>query len=257
VEISPDNLYTAVVGRHSSGIFIYEIKTGNTKFRYDEVWPISISYRFDGQRLVSASRNGIITVFDTTKGEEIMTFIIPPRNEHDKTNKVSYSPDGNKIIVSSVNQISIWDANNGIELKTLTEQDALVLDAYASFSQDGTKIIMSYWIFSGREGARYRYIGKIRIYDATHYVLLYSYDLGDETSDRSRASFVVNSNYIIILYYRVRVRDGVVVAVMNYTDGNIINTYTFNFYTLWAIGPDGRSVCYSERKNDINILRIN
>jgi hypothetical protein len=248
MEFSPDNLYIAVSeeswGR-TNDIIIYEVKTGKIIFRLphrtrrDDI--ISISYRFDGKRLVSARQYGLITIWDTINGVEIMTLNSPDS----AARKVSYSPDGNKILLSSLHYLRIWDADEGKELKTLPEPDVGAWEANASYSQDGTKIVMSYW--------RIPNAGKIRIYDANNYNLLYFHDLRNEIRYRSSASFVLNSNYIIICYSD---RNNKIVTIMNYTDGHIINTYTFGAYTPVAISPDGRNFCYSENRKDISILGI-
>jgi WD40 repeat protein len=243
-------LYIAVsedpLGR-TNDIIIYEIKTGNIMFRLihnkrDAI--SSISYRFDGQRLVSATIEGIITIWDTTNEIEIMTFNTPSR----WIKKVSYSPDGNKIMADSLHQIKIWDANDRTELITFPpEQDIFVLIPYASFSQDGTKIVTV-----GYEGLNR---GKVRIHDSNIYNMLYSYDIGNGMMFISNASFVLNSDYIIICYSEIE-RVNQIVTIMNYNDGNIINTFTYNLYPLVAISPDGRNICYSDNRKDISILRI-
>jgi WD40 repeat protein len=241
MEFSPDNLYLAVSENSwgsTNDIRIYEINTGNIIFRLpagghqDDI--ISISYRFDGQRLVAATEYGFITIWDTINGIKIMTL-----NSLDRSaSKVSYSPNGNKILLSSRHHLRIWDANKGKVLKTL---DIEGWEAHASYSQDGTKIVVSYWRLPPNAG-------RIRIYGTGNYDVLYFHDLGNEIRYRSNVSFVLNSNYIIIYYDS---SSNKTVTIMNYTDGNIINTYTFDLYTPVAVSPDGRSFCYSENLKDI------
>jgi WD40 repeat protein len=248
MEFSPDNLYIALSPINEGGshdIFIYEIETGNIKFKliHNNVSEISsISYRFDGQRLVSAA-NGIIKIWDTINGIEVMTLEAP----RGWVNNVSYSPDGNKILASSMPHIRIWDANDGTEIKILHERDTFYTEACASYSQDGIKIGMCYW--KGTTTG-----GEIRIYDSDNYNLLYSYDIGNGKMFLYNASFVFNGNYIITSYSDRSNYE--TVNIINYTDGNIINTFTFDLNSRVAISPDGRSICYSDDKKNISILRI-
>jgi len=82
MEFSPDNLYIALnTVEEGAGwpqeILIFEIETGNIVFKLTDSDRHggeikSISYRFDGQRLVSGAgyADGIITIWDTIKGIE-------------------------------------------------------------------------------------------------------------------------------------------------------------------------------------------
>jgi WD40 repeat protein len=255
MEFSPDNLYIALSPINEGGsadIFIYEIETGNIKFKliHDNGGEIdSISYRFDGQRLVSAT-GGIIKIWDTTNGIEIMTLEAPRGG----VNNVSYSPDGSKILLSYMQHVRILDANNETEIKVLHEQYTFFSEAYASYSQDGTKIVMCNWKGSFKEGERTITGGEIRIYDSDNYDLLYSYDIGNERMFRINASFIFNSNYVITTYSDRSNYD--IAVIINYTDGNIVNTFNFDLPLRMAISPDGRTICYSDDKKNINILRI-
>ena len=128
----------------------------------------------DGKRIVSASRDKTVKVWDAESGQETLTLkghtdgvlsvgFSPDgkrivSGSHDKTVKVwdaqtgqemltivrghsdpvrsvSFSPDGNRIVSGSYSEVKVWDAASG--------QEPLTLDgsSYASFSPDGKRII--------------------------------------------------------------------------------------------------------------------
>jgi WD40 repeat protein len=259
MEFSPDNLYIALSTiEEGSGwpqeILLFEVKTGNMVFKLTDSNRHggeikSISYRFDGQRLVSGAgyTDGIITMWDTIKGIEIMKF---NNNHRECIYNILYSPDGDKIISASTQNIKIWDANNGMELKTLYEKndtDLILIETNVIYSQDNTKILASW---GKREG------GIIKIYDSDNYDLLYSYNIVAESiAFVTEISFVINSNFVIICY-RERNDSGYFnkVDIIDYTDGTLKNS--FKLPVPVAISPDGRSICYSENKTDIKILKV-
>jgi WD40 repeat protein len=117
LEFSPDGLYIALFnvlesdGRNPQTIFIIEIETGMiiSKLVNSDINTTitSISYRFDGKRLVSGSSNGLITIWDPINRIETMKINAPREWIYD----ISYSKDGNKIISASIKNIKIWDAN--------------------------------------------------------------------------------------------------------------------------------------------------
>jgi WD40 repeat protein len=244
MEFSPDNLYIALFQSFGNGFIIYEIKKGNVTF-FSLRGINSISYRFDGQRIVSASNYGIIKIWDTMSGIEIMELNI----EGGVCLKVSYSPDGNKIIAASMKHTEIWDANNGTKLETLPTSTWLV-EPYVSYSQDGTKFLTTGSNVEPRQEG-------IRIYGSDDYNLLYSYNIDNGTINRIIASFVLNSNYIIICNGYGR-NGNQTVTIMDYVNGNIKNTFTLNSWYVAAISPDGKNICYTtESGKNIGILRMN
>jgi WD40 repeat protein len=257
MEFSPDNLYIALnTIEEGEGwpqeIFIFEIKTGNIVFKLTDSNRYggeikSISYRFDGQRLVSGAgyTDGIITLWDTIKGSEIMKF---NNNHRECIFNILYSPDGDKIISASTQNIKIWNANNGMEIKTLYENDTdiILIETNVIYSQDNTKILASW---GKREG------GIIKIYDSDNYDLLYSYNIGAEIIlFVTKISFVINSNFVIICYgerdrgYNNRI------DIINYTNGSILNS--FKLPVPVAISPDGRNICHSENNIDIKVIEV-
>jgi WD40 repeat protein len=67
-----------------------------------------LAFSHDGRRLVSASRDGTVKLWELVTGREIMSLL---HGRNDKVNDVSFSPDGRQIIsVGESGAIKVWDA---------------------------------------------------------------------------------------------------------------------------------------------------
>lgn len=96
----------------------------------------SVSYSPDGKKIVSASTDKTVKIWDATTGECLKTL----EGHTDVVNSASFSNDGEKIVSASMDKtMKIWDANSGECLKTL-EGDSNYVHS-AAFSPDGTKIV--------------------------------------------------------------------------------------------------------------------
>ena len=96
----------------------------------------SASYSPDGTKIVSASYDETIKIWDANTGSCLQTLT----GHTDAVCSASYSPDGRKIVSASKDKtIKIWDANTGKCLQTLTGHTYSVLSA--SYSPDGRKIV--------------------------------------------------------------------------------------------------------------------
>jgi WD40 repeat protein len=80
------------------------------------IW--SIDYSPDGTRLISASRDNTVKVWNTVSG----TLLKPPLERHNGTVfSAAFSPDGKKIASGSKDRtITIWDAENSKEIRTFS-----------------------------------------------------------------------------------------------------------------------------------------
>jgi WD40 repeat protein len=129
-----------------TGQEMVRIKGGHTHTHNVE----SVSYSPDGKRIVSASQDNTLKVWDAKSGVETLTL-----NGHTKPVwSVAYSPDGKRIVSGSDDRsIKVWDVRTGQETLTLKGHTSGVT-AVASSPQ-------GYRIVSGSAD------GTIKIWDAT------------------------------------------------------------------------------------------
>lgn len=91
----------------------------------------------DGRRIVSASSDSTIRVWDATTGTQIGH---PLKGHKGCVNSAVFSPDGKKIAsASSDSTIRIWDATTGKQIGQLIGHTDNVLSA--AFSPDGTSVV--------------------------------------------------------------------------------------------------------------------
>lgn len=119
-------------------IYIREFETGKTLIISDSH---SLHHGFvffspDGNRVISASDDCSIRIWNTRTGEELKVLV-----GHDNLVKSAvFSPDGSRIVSASDDcTVRIWDARSGEELKVLTGHDKRVKSAV--FSPDGSRIV--------------------------------------------------------------------------------------------------------------------
>ncbi len=99
-----------------------------------EVW--FAVYSPDRSKIVSASRDKTIKIWDAKTGKELATL----EGHSNTVYSVAFSPDGTQIVsASSDKMIKIWDAKTGKELATLEGHLNKVYSA--AFSPDGSKIV--------------------------------------------------------------------------------------------------------------------
>jgi WD40 repeat protein len=103
----------------------------------------------DGARIVSASYDNTVRIWDAESGETLRTLT---GHEH-SVNGCAWSPDGRHIVSASFDQtLRIWDADSGETLHRLTGHESWVQSC--AWSPDGR------WIASGSRD------GTLRLWDA-------------------------------------------------------------------------------------------
>jgi WD40 repeat protein len=87
----------------------------------------ALAYSPDGTRLVSASRDGTVRVWDLGNGRELLAYRghqgVRPKSENVNpmvVPAVAFSPDGKAVASSGTEEIHIWDVETGKRLHTLT-----------------------------------------------------------------------------------------------------------------------------------------
>ena len=91
----------------------------------------------DGKRVVTASTDKTVRLWDTETGEPIG---MPLTGHSDRVTSAAFSPDGTRIVTASADRTArLWDAETGRQIAQLTGHTDLVNSA--AFSPDGTRIV--------------------------------------------------------------------------------------------------------------------
>ena len=95
----------------------------------------SVAFSPDGKRLVTASWDGTVKVWDAATGQETLTL----KGHTGGVSSVAFSPDGKRIASASEDEtVKVWDAATGQETLTLKGHTDAVLSV--AFSPDGKRI---------------------------------------------------------------------------------------------------------------------
>ena len=93
-----------------------------------------MAFRPDGRRIVSASDDKTLKVWDAESGQETLTI----KGHTSDVLSVAFSPDGRRI-VSGGGSPKVWDAESGQETLTLKGHSFGVMSV--AFSPDGRRIV--------------------------------------------------------------------------------------------------------------------
>jgi WD40 repeat protein len=98
-------------------------------------WVESVAFSPDGSKLVSASADRTIRLWDTVSGQELRTH----HGHSGQVRDVAFSPDGNRLASASTDRtIRLWDTTGGRELRTLQGHAHAVFGV--AFSPDGRRL---------------------------------------------------------------------------------------------------------------------
>jgi WD40 repeat protein/TPR repeat protein len=96
----------------------------------------SAAYSPDGTRIVSASRDKSIRIWDARTGVQLAIFL----GHSDRVISADFSPDGARIVSASRDKTGrVWDARSGAQLVVLKGHEAVV--THAAYSPDGARIV--------------------------------------------------------------------------------------------------------------------
>jgi WD40 repeat protein len=96
----------------------------------------SAAFSPDGRRIVSASRDKTVRVWDAASGAQIAVL----RGHDDTVTSAAFSPDGRRIVSASDDTtVRVWDAASGAQIAVLRGHDDRVTSA--AFSPDGRRIV--------------------------------------------------------------------------------------------------------------------
>jgi WD40 repeat protein len=96
----------------------------------------SARFNRDGTRVVTASADNTVQVWDAVSGRNVMSL----RGHHDIVRSAAFSPDGNRIVTGSDDGTgAVWDASSGFSLSVLRGHSGAVRSV--AFSPDGYRIV--------------------------------------------------------------------------------------------------------------------
>ena len=197
----------------------------------------SASFSPDGKLIVSTSKSNSITILDAESGRKII--VLNRRSGPFKFNtSASFSPDGKYIIAPSYDTIKIWDAESGIEIKTLEGHASIVTSA--SFSHDG-----NYIVSASRDGT-------VRIWDAEAGAEIKVLKHSEESSyyPVNSAVFSPDGKYIVSASWdkAVKIWDVKSGAVVK-----VIELEGFSYYNTASFSPDGNFIISTSCNGTVRI----
>lgn len=145
---SPDGKIFAYIGtgrswgRSSLWFWNLEAETDELEEFQGEIegFITSLAFSPDGKRIVLASNNKMVYIWDVETQKEIRRL----EGHTDRVNSVAFSPDGKLIVsVSTDHTMRIWDAETGKEILSLAEHIGPV--SSVAFSPDGKRIVSACW----------------------------------------------------------------------------------------------------------------
>jgi len=122
VAISPDNRFFVLGGW---GLEFREVATGKQIKTFKGLsWDVqALDYAPDGQTLVTASKDGTLTIWDLATGQEVRTFARKSGSVH----KIRYSPDG-RYVLSAKNSgvLTLHSVANGRQVRIFKSESMKV-----------------------------------------------------------------------------------------------------------------------------------
>ena len=133
IDFSPDDDYIVLAGGDDN-VIVLNIESGLVKHTFNG--QSSAAFNPDGKRLVSTSTDGFINIWDVETGDRIYS-----ANMSGIPLTATYSPNGNRIVVSLMNKIIVLDAETK---QLLYEIDGFVdnnIFTSVNYSSDGKKLV--------------------------------------------------------------------------------------------------------------------
>jgi WD40 repeat protein len=205
----------------------------------------AVAFSPDGRTIVSGSKDKTLKLWDVASGRELRTL----SGHTSAVNAVAFSPDGRTIVssgdrtilgsmdtrsCSGENNLKLWDAASGRELRTFNEHSCWI---YAvAFSPDGHTIVSSAVAYAQDGRSIDTNSGILRLWDAV--------------SGREIRSFNANSNGVNAVAFspdgRTIVSGGgdKTLKLWDAASGRELRTLSGHTSAVWAVAfsPDGRAI---------------
>ncbi|MDJ0526279.1 MAG: WD40 repeat domain-containing protein [Microcystis sp. M53603_WE2] len=142
ISVSSDEIGDTKPFNITNNIVIWNIETGHallTITGHNSVFN-DVAVTPDGEKIVSASRDGMVKVWDIETGQVSLTLA----GHNDAVTSVKVTPDGKKIVSSGWDRtVKVWDIETGQASLTLAGHNSVVSNV--AVTPDGKKIVSSGW----------------------------------------------------------------------------------------------------------------
>jgi WD40 repeat protein len=96
------------------------------------------TFSSDGRRVLAGGRGGTVRVWDAATGRPLS----PPMSHPKYVYHLAFSPDGQRVLTASREQVRVWEAATGRPLTPLLPHRAPITDSFRpSFSPDGRRVL--------------------------------------------------------------------------------------------------------------------
>jgi WD40 repeat protein/uncharacterized membrane protein len=220
------------------GAMIWDADTGekmHTLEGHGEGWYMNdLAWSPDGSQLATASWDTKVIVWDSTTGDDLLTF----SGHKYAVNSVAWSPDGSRIVsTSNDGEDLIWEAETGEVLLELMPEDFTSSISDSKWTKDGGRVILL-----SADGVGH-------IFDAESGVELSQFSV-PISSDISTFSLTPNEEHMVIGGY-----DGAA-KVYNIETGTEMISYDVGGVVYPAYSPDGRRVLIGNIEGDWGSVQI-
>jgi WD40 repeat protein len=135
VSYSPEATMIATGGFLKNGIEIWDAKTGKLLSTVEDDWPVwSLTWTFDGKKLIAGMANGLIRIFDTTAWQEIA--VLEAQDHTNAVTSITLFRNDHLLASSSWDgTVWLWNLDTNLQVGPPLQHENHVRSA--AFSTDG------------------------------------------------------------------------------------------------------------------------
>jgi WD40 repeat protein len=137
---SPDGRRLAVVNDNSATIFDTLNGAELCALPAFDGGAIEARYSPDGARLALASNDGVVRIFDSADGRQLLEFTTHRNGRVTELWQIAFSPDGKRLATAKADGALVWDASSGEHQLTFSGHGDGVRTSGIAFSPDGSWI---------------------------------------------------------------------------------------------------------------------